>query len=956
MKATSYVGVVLAVAYLVFPPTVRAQTNSWISPTRGFWDDYTKWLLNVAPSNSQSAYITNGVSKTVTIDSITSGTYPDTMTVSNLYLSAPDGLTNTLDLSDAGLSSPLHILDTFSISGGGLLYLTNSALSMSVVATNSITNGVMSVDGSVVVDANGLLTLDSGLYVGVDAGATGVVLLTGGQIFLTNAGPSAIGVNGVGQMIVSNGTVQSSGFIFVGSGSGSHGTLTVAGGGSYVPSLNGRLIVGMETGSVGVVSITSGLVLTNSFITIVGGGGSGQLNLSGGTNMLGPMEIGADSGSQGTLTITGGTNTFQNVVLIGAGLGATGAVWITGGQLVQTNTYLGSSSVTNWWPTDVGERGFGQLTASNVNWRGGAMIVGCQSNSQGAVNLVGGSMALSSSLSIGSRSNSLGAVGLTGGSLTVTNASMFVGDAGVGQLSLSNSSVQARNVLVGNAPGSQGVLFLDSNSLLIAGGSLSIGDGGIGQMTVLGGSVRATDVSVANASGSSGGIVLDTNSILITDGGLYIGGGTNANGYCLLKSGQLFATNALSGIGIGVSGVGQAIISNSEVRTSGSTVVGSSSGSQGALTVVGGDYVSLPFTRLLIGMETGAVGTVSLTDVNLVMTNSFITIVGGGGSGQLNLSDGTATFGPMEVGGNPGSQGTLTVAGGVNTLQGALFVGTSIGATGTVWMTSGQLIATNLTTCVGSWGDGLVTVSNGNWLGGSMMLGIYSNGLGTVNVDGGSVTLLTKLALGNCPTGGMGVVNVAGGSLYVTNATHNAFIDVRNGQLNLNGGLLQMDILVMTNACGLFVRGGGTLIVGSVVLDPNLSAIGDGIPNGWKQQYGLNPLDPTVANADPDGDGLSNLQEFLAGTDPTNSASYLRITSMQAEGNDIRITWSAVTSKTYAVELATNTVDGSFTNAFSDLVTVTVPAATAITETNYLDAGAVTNGVTRFYRVRVIAP
>ena len=43
-----------------------------------------------------------------------------------------------------------------------------------------------------------------------------------------------------------------------------------------------------------------------------------------------------------------------------------------------------------------------------------------------------------------------------------------------------------------------------------------------------------------------------------------------------------------------------------------------------------------------------------------------------------------------------------------------------------------------------------------------MILGVYSNGLGTVNVDGGSVTLLTKLVLGNCPTGGMGVVNVAG--------------------------------------------------------------------------------------------------------------------------------------------------------------------------------------------------
>lgn len=44
-------------------------------------------------------------------------------------------------------------------------------------------------------------------------------------------------------------------------------------------------------------------------------------------------------------------------------------------------------------------------------------------------------------------------------------------------------------------------------------------------------------------------------------------------------------------------------------------------------------------------------------------------------------------------------------------------------------------------------------------------------------------------------------------------------LDVRRGRLALNGGLLQADTLVMTNTCGLFFRG-GTLMVGSVILDP----------------------------------------------------------------------------------------------------------------------------------------
>ena len=45
-----------------------------------------------------------------------------------------------------------------------------------------------------------------------------------------------------------------------------------------------------------------------------------------------------------------------------------------------------------------------------------------------------------------------------------------------------------------------------------------------------------------------------------------------------------------------------------------------------------------------------------------------------------------------------------------------------------------------------------------------------------------------------------------------------------------------------------------------------LDADGNGLPDWWEIQYfGTNGVDP---NADPDGDGLSNLQEYQAGTDP----------------------------------------------------------------------------------------
>ena len=42
----------------------------------------------------------------------------------------------------------------------------------------------------------------------------------------------------------------------------------------------------------------------------------------------------------------------------------------------------------------------------------------------------------------------------------------------------------------------------------------------------------------------------------------------------------------------------------------------------------------------------------------------------------------------------------------------------------------------------------------------------------------------------------------------------------------------------------------------------------DGQPDAWEQQHGLNPADSTDNRGDLDGDGYTNIEEFLNGTDP----------------------------------------------------------------------------------------
>ncbi len=131
----------------------------------------------------------------------------------------------------------------------------------------------------------------------------------------------------------------------------------------------------------------------------------------------------------------------------------------------------------------------------------------------------------------------------------------------------------------------------------------------------------------------------------------------------------------------------------------------------------------------------------------------------------------------------------------------------------------------------------------------------------------------------------------------------------------------------------------------------------DGLPDAWETDHELNAHDATDAMRDEDGDGLTNQQEYRAGTDPHDARSTLAVATATrtAEGH-FTITWSAVAGVRYRIQYSNGTSNGGFDGMFTDLPRSseleTCPATGPMTFTDdFTLTGPPPQGV-RFYRIR----
>ena len=511
------------------------------------------------------------------------------------------------------------------------------------------------------------------------------------------------------------------------------------------------------------------MTTTNHFRAGRNGGGGGTVNI---------FDAELDIGHDFIISTGGGTSNFSRAFI---------------------NQMAGTVSVTN--------------TGANVN-------IGQSNNAFGTYNLSGGSLSIGQHLNFGSLGTGSGFLNLSGtGELNAGNHLHFrKGVATIdGGLARSGQVTTSGDVNIGT----------DANSdalVVVNGGMLQAGD-----QVFIGASSATNSMGMLQV---DGGTVTANNSITIRDGFLAIGNG-------LVEAGTGVLT---ADVNIGLTNdmiVGEVELSGGELRVAEHLNI-----RQGSLQQMGGTLtigVSTNTADLNVGTDTGGVGMYSIHDGvvnipdNLNMGNNAQT-----GIGQVDILGGDLAIGRLlniPHGTVVQSNGTVAVSvrpsGG-----GGLAVGSGVGQLGTYIMHGGSLRSENYINVGANLGNGdgflelhggtmvasnSVAVRKGRVLlaGGeitsteNLFVGGNSNQDGELIVNGGKVSALAQLQMGQTASNGVGRIAVDGGQVDIV-----SHFQARRGMVEMNSGMLtvgnNLNLAVDDGAEASFMFAGGELFVTNV--------------------------------------------------------------------------------------------------------------------------------------------
>ncbi|MEK7674601.1 MAG: right-handed parallel beta-helix repeat-containing protein [Verrucomicrobiota bacterium] len=204
---------------------------------------------------------------------------------------------------------------------------------------------------------------------------------------------------------------------------------------------------------------------------------------------------------------------------------------------------------------------------------------------------------------------------------------------------------------------------------------------------------------------------------------------------------------------------------------------------------------------------------------------------------------------------------------------------------------------------------------------------LWGNTNSIVLLDGSTITITNSLIAGNTIYPGAGNINAD--PLFLGAAQRDYRLAIDSPAIGHGAG--------GTNLGALFP-------VGSSLVDTDR----DRLPDPWELANGLNPNAAGDAALDPDGDGLKNYQEFLAGTNPLDAESNLHLQIDAEVPNLLRIRFQAVGGKSYSLlvrEDLTGSAWTKLTNIAPQAATQTIPLLDSLSAANQ----------SRFYEVRTPA-
>ena len=603
----------------------------------------------------------------------------------------------------------------------------------------------------------------------------------------------------------------------------------------------------------------SGGSLSFDSVNNIGGSGTSNLSMTGGTLQIRGTALTSLSDLDSTVTfsntakgfdIQSANNTFTvDQVLSGTGTGSTLTKSGVGTLVLkQNNTYAGATTVTGGgtlvldYTTNNGSK-LSDTAALALN--GGALVLkggtGAGANHNELIAATGTTLATNTSNSL-SRDGGTSTISL--GTLTLnTNSSLAISEANMATTTTTNTNgiLVAGRVTVGSHFGAHDGTV--NNNIVAYGGYTTATTAGVGNANLVhqltGGGTMAANLatySLRIVNGADSDILnLSTRSINLTNNTtlLYAGGFNdqytiNGTGFITSASGnQPFLINTYDGTTLTLN-----------VRTSANGAAVSKAG-KGTL-VMGADNSSGVSMSTFYAQE----GVTRLTNSNALGTSAAGTVVQGGAA--LELSGGIAVGAePLSLNGaGISNNGALRNHSGGNSFAGLITIGASgarINANASTTLTLTGGIATTLTQDVTFGGAGDTTVSNNAISGwgsvikdgtGTLTLSAASSYTGATTVSNG--TLLVNNTTGSGTGTGNVIVNsgaTLGGSGTVSGSTTiEGFLNPGNspGVLRFSNSLTLGSVSVSTFEINGLVRGddfdgvnvGTNLILGgSLVVD-----------------------------------------------------------------------------------------------------------------------------------------